>query len=158
MADPFAGRYPRMYRTGDLVRLRSDGELEYVGGRTTRSNARPPHRAGRSGAALLALPGISRCAVVVHERSSDDRRLIGYVVPTDPVASVSPAAVRAALADALPAPMVPSAVVVLAQLPVTPHGKLDRAAFPLPETDAPVGDRRAPLPRRRRRCARCSPR
>ncbi|MYS79145.1 non-ribosomal peptide synthetase [Embleya scabrispora] len=145
VADPFGRAGTRMYRTGDLVRLRSDGELEYVGRADHQIKLRG-HRIepGEVEAALLALPGISRCAVVVHERSSDDRRLIGYVVPTGPVASVSPAAVRAALADALPAPMVPSAVVVLAQLPVTPHGKLDRAALPPPETDAPVGDRRAP--------------
>ncbi|WP_406006001.1 non-ribosomal peptide synthase/polyketide synthase [Streptomyces sp. NBC_00637] len=129
VADPYAGEPgSRMYRTGDLVRRRPDGILDYLG-RTDRQVKLRGNRIepGEIEAALTRHPAVARGAVVVR-----DRRLVAYAVPVAG-ATVDVAELRAALADALPAPLVPEAYVLLADLPLTPSGKLDQAALPAPE-------------------------
>ncbi|MFG3027365.1 non-ribosomal peptide synthase/polyketide synthase [Streptomyces sp. NPDC048253] len=131
VADPYAGEPgARMYRTGDLVRRRPDGTLDYLG-RTDRQVKLRGNRVelGEIEAALTRHPAVARGAVVVR-----DQRLVAYAVPAAKTA-VDPAELRAALADALPAPLVPEAYVVLADLPLTPSGKLDQAALPAPEAE-----------------------
>ncbi|GGW03189.1 hypothetical protein GCM10010230_37770 [Streptomyces narbonensis] len=144
VADPFGAPGERMYRTGDLVRRRADGAVEYLG-RTDRQVKIRGNRIepGEIETALAALPGVARAAVVVR-----DGALVGYAVP-DAGAAPESGALHAALVDALPAPMVPGAVVVLAELPLTPSGKLDQNALPAPEA-APRADGRAPRDERER--------
>src|SRR6202022_2284673 len=93
---------------------------------------------GEVQAVLSGLAGVAQAVVLAREDRPGDKRLVGYVTGT-----ADPAEVRTALAERLPAYMVPAAVVVLAALPLTPNGKLDTRALPAPEyTD---GDRyRAP--------------
>src|SRR5262249_4530024 len=67
-------------------------------------------------------------AVVVREDRPGDRRLVGYAV-----ASASPDELRDHLAAVLPDYLVPSAVVVLDEFPLTPNGKLDQRALPPPD-------------------------
>ncbi|MGA5063903.1 amino acid adenylation domain-containing protein [Streptomyces exfoliatus] len=138
VADPFGGAGERMYRTGDLVRRRADGAVEYLG-RTDRQVKIRGNRIelGEIETALAALPGVARAAVVVREGA-----LVGYAVPA-PGAAPAADDLHAALGDALPAAMVPSAVVVLAELPLTPSGKLDQNALPAPGA-APRAGGRAP--------------
>ncbi|WP_201009294.1 phosphopantetheine-binding protein, partial [Kitasatospora sp. Root187] len=83
--------------------------------------------------AIGRFPGISQSAVVVREDQPGDKRLVAYVVTDRPV---DPAAVRAFVAERLPEYMVPSAVVLLDALPMTPTGKLDRRALPAPDHTA----------------------
>ncbi|MBK3570892.1 non-ribosomal peptide synthetase, partial [Streptomyces sp. MBT62] len=138
VADPYATEPgARMYRTGDLVRRRPDGTIDYLG-RTDRQVKLRGNRVelGEIEAELTGLPTVARGAVVIR-----DQRLVAYAVPAAG-AVVDPAALRAALADALPAPLVPEAYVVLADLPLTPSGKLDQAALPAPEAER--AERRAP--------------
>ncbi|MFE7932588.1 non-ribosomal peptide synthase/polyketide synthase [Streptomyces sp. NPDC057456] len=138
VADPYADEPgARMYRTGDLVRRRPDGVLDYLG-RTDRQVKLRGNRVepGEIEAALTRHPAVARGAVVVR-----DGRLVAYAVPAAGTA-VDPAELRAALADALPAPLVPEAYVVLADLPLTPSGKLDQAALPAPEAER--AERREP--------------
>ncbi|MGW5637254.1 amino acid adenylation domain-containing protein, partial [Streptomyces sp. NPDC003832] len=126
-ADPYGPRGSRMYRTGDLVRRRPDGVIEYLG-RTDRQVKLRGNRIepGEIEAALTRLPAVAGAAVTVR-----DNALVAYVVPAAG-AETEPAALRDALADALPTAMVPTAYVVLDALPLTPSGKLDRGALPAP--------------------------
>ena len=79
-------------------------------------------------AALAGLDGVEQAVVIAREDRPGDKRLVGYVTGT-----VDPAGMRGALAERLPAYMVPAAVVVLAALPLTVNGKLDTRALPAPE-------------------------
>ncbi|MFE5976169.1 amino acid adenylation domain-containing protein [Streptomyces sp. NPDC056460] len=144
VADPFGAPGERMYRTGDLVRRRADGAVEYLG-RTDRQVKIRGNRVelGEIETALAALTGVARAAVIVR-----DGALVGYAVPA-PGAAPASEALHTALTEALPAAMVPSAVVVLAELPLTPSGKLDQNALPAPET-APRSAGRPPRDDRER--------
>ncbi|WP_406151206.1 amino acid adenylation domain-containing protein [Streptomyces sp. NBC_01012] len=124
VADPFGAPGDRMYRTGDLARWVPDRGLVY-GGRGDGQIKIRGHRVetGEVEAALAAVPGVTAAAARVLSS-----RLIGYIVS----ASVDGDQARAHLAERLPDHMVPAAVVVLPELPVTPNGKLDRAALPAP--------------------------
>ncbi|MGJ5218951.1 phosphopantetheine-binding protein, partial [Bradyrhizobium oligotrophicum] len=79
--------------------------------------------------------------VVVAQDLSGSRHLVGYVSGDDALDS---AALRAALASALPDTMVPSRVMVLPNLPLTPNGKIDRKALPLPDARPAEAQRVAP--------------
>jgi amino acid adenylation domain-containing protein/non-ribosomal peptide synthase protein (TIGR01720 family) len=129
-ADPYGPPGSRMYRTGDLVRRRPDGVIEYLG-RTDRQVKLRGNRIepGEIEAALTRLPAVARAAVTVR-----DNALVAYVVPSAD-ASPDPARLREALAAALPAALVPASCAVLADLPLTPSGKLDRNALPAPQAE-----------------------
>ena len=79
-------------------------------------------------AALAGLDGVEQAVVIAREDRPGDKRLVGYVTGT-----ADPAEMRAALAERLPAYMVPAAVVVIDALPLTVNGKLDTRALPAPE-------------------------
>ncbi|OLR93037.1 non-ribosomal peptide synthetase [Actinokineospora bangkokensis] len=122
----------RWYRTGDLVRRRSDGVLEFLGRVDRQVKVRGVRvEPGEVEAVLLAHPLVAAAAVVAR-REGEHVELAAYVVPT-PGAVVHPEALRDHVADRLPAAMVPAAVVALAELPLTVHGKLDHAALPSPD-------------------------
>ncbi|MFD5626604.1 non-ribosomal peptide synthase/polyketide synthase [Streptomyces sp. NPDC127072] len=150
VADPYGGPGERMYRTGDLVRRRADGTVEYLG-RTDRQVKLRGNRIepGEIEAALVRRPAVAQAAVTVREQ-----RLVAYVVPVpaagpDDAPGIDTAALRAAMAESLPAQLVPDAYVVLDALPLTPSGKLDRAALPAPEAER-AATRRAPSGERER--------
>ncbi len=128
-----------MYRTGDLVWWGADGQLRYLGRADEQVKIRGYRiELGEVQAALAGCDGVEQAVVIAREDRPGDKRLVGYVTGT-----ADPAEIRAALAERLPAYMVPAAVVVIDALPLTPNGKLDTRALPAPEyTD---GDRyRAP--------------
>ncbi|WP_409495449.1 non-ribosomal peptide synthase/polyketide synthase [Amycolatopsis sp. cmx-11-12] len=142
VADQFGEPGQRLYRTGDLVRRRADGELEYLG-RTDRQVKIRGNRIelGEIEAVLAAQPDVTAATVVAK-----DGALVGYVA-----GGADPERLRAAVSEALPAPMVPNSFVVLDEFPLTPSGKLDVRALPAPEiglpATAPENDRERALAR-----------
>ncbi|MEV0246180.1 amino acid adenylation domain-containing protein [Nocardia sp. NPDC050712] len=128
--DPFAADGARMYRTGDLVWRRRDGQLQYLGRGDHQVKIRGVRiELGEVEAALAACDGVRRAAANVRRDSAGTARLVGYVVP-EPGRTITD--LRPELRKRLPAQLVPSDVVVIAAVPLTPNGKLDRAALPAP--------------------------
>ncbi|MER7491263.1 non-ribosomal peptide synthase/polyketide synthase [Streptomyces pharetrae] len=133
VAHPSGPPGARLYRTGDLVRRRADGELEFLGRVDRQVKVRGFRiEPGEIEAALIHHPEVREAVVVVRDEEPARGRLIGYVTPADLARRPEPARLRAALAAALPAHMVPSAVVVLDALPLTPQHKIDLRALPAP--------------------------
>ncbi|MCF4140752.1 phosphopantetheine-binding protein [Streptomyces sp. Tue 6430] len=94
---------------------------------------------------LTGHPGVAQAAAVVRENQDGDKRIVGYVMP-GPGAAGDEAGVRALLAELpgylrgrLPDYMVPSAVIPLSEIPLTPNGKLDRGALPAEDTHTEAG-------------------
>jgi amino acid adenylation domain-containing protein len=135
--DPFAPQPgARLYRTGDLARWLPGGILEFLGRRDQQVKIRGFRiEPGEIETALGMHPAV-RESVVVAREGGGGKRLVAYVVfadGTDGTEGAGSAGLRAFLAERLPEHMIPSAFVVLAALPLSPNGKVDRAALPLPE-------------------------
>ncbi|HKV07841.1 MAG TPA: amino acid adenylation domain-containing protein, partial [Thermoanaerobaculia bacterium] len=134
--NPFTGRPgDRIYRTGDLGRYLPNGEVTFAGRADQQVKIRGFRiELGEIEAALGRLPGVREAVVVARQDGADpaSRRLVAYVVGETAVD------LRQALAAKLPAYMVPSAVVFLDRMPVTPNGKVDRRALPVPEAGLPA--------------------
>jgi amino acid adenylation domain-containing protein len=123
----------RRYRTGDRVRLRPDGELEFAGRGDDQLSIRGFRvEPGEVTTALTAHPGIAAGVAVGVGAEGPDPRLVAYVVAAagEPPYRTD---LEVFLGGLLPAHMVPSEYVWLDELPLTPHGKLDRDALPAPE-------------------------
>lgn len=127
--DPFtlqAGR--RMYRTGDLARWREDEELEFI----VRTDDQVKIRGyrielGEIEAALNSHTQVKQSAVIIREDKKGDKQLAGYVVGAE---RTSPAELKRHLRKRLPEYMVPEAILVLKEMPVTVNGKIDRKKLP----------------------------
>jgi len=140
--NPFAaadgtGAGSRLYRTGDLALLRNDGDLEFRGRADDQVKVRGFRiELGEIEAVLRRQAGVRDAVVAVREDSPGQKRLVAYVVPAgEPAPSISD--LRQALKESLPDYMVPAAFVVLAALPMTPSGKVNRRALPAPDMGRP---------------------
>jgi amino acid adenylation domain-containing protein len=135
VADPFTDRpNARLYRTGDLARWRADGTLEFLGRLDHQVKVRGFRiELGEIEASLARHPAVREVVVVAREDRRGDPRLVAYVASPD---GPSPLELRAFVARWLPEYMVPETVVVLAALPLTANGKIDRRALPEPELPA----------------------
>jgi amino acid adenylation domain-containing protein/non-ribosomal peptide synthase protein (TIGR01720 family)/FkbM family methyltransferase len=136
LPDPFSATPgARMYRSGDRARWRADGRLEYVGRTDFQVKIRGFRiEPGEVEAVLAAHPALRSAVVVARQEAGGDTRLVAYAVPAEGAAP-APAELLAWLGGRLPEYMVPVAAVVLPAWPLTPNGKVDRAALPAPETD-----------------------
>jgi amino acid adenylation domain-containing protein len=118
----------RLYRTGDRVRWHRDGcdgQLHYLGRTDQQVNIRGYRiEPAEIEAALTGHPAVFEAVVTVL-----DGRLVAYV-GADPALGASE--LRAYLAERLPGYLVPASYHLMAELPRTPNGKLDRAALPAP--------------------------
>jgi len=138
--DPYASSAgARMYRTGDLARWTADGTLEFLGRRDHQVKIRG-HRIelGAVEAALCAVPGI-QAAVVLPDNAMTT--LTAFAVGQPGTAAGT---VRALLADRLPEVMVPAAIHLLAEFPLTINGKVDRAKLAPPEQAPQPAPEQAP--------------
>ncbi|WP_327072450.1 amino acid adenylation domain-containing protein [Kitasatospora purpeofusca] len=153
LPDPFGEPGTRMYRTGDLVRWRADGRLDFLGRTDHQVKVRGFRiELGEIESALSAHPDAARAVVTVREDRPGQRTLVGYLVPR-PDTAPDPVAVRAALAAELPPYLVPAAVVVLAELPLTANGKVDRDRLPAPGFAPGAGSGRPRTPVEETLCA-----
>ena len=156
--DPFSDDPDaRMYRTGDLGRWRADGAIEYLGRNDFQVKIRGFRiELGEIEARLAELPAVREVVVVArasgqngedasgvsgNNDSTSDKRLVAYWVAREGLAEVdvpTVEALREHLRAELPTYMVPSAFVKLDAMPLTPNGKVDRKALPVPDADALV--------------------
>ena len=132
VADPYAEPGSRMYRSGDLARWRDDGQLELLGRADSQVKIRGFRvELGEIESALLKQEGIEQAAVVPSGDAPGSQYLAAYLVCRAGF-EPDPKALRRALARALPEYMIPAAFLSLAALPLSPNGKLDRRALPVP--------------------------
>ncbi|PPJ39467.1 non-ribosomal peptide synthetase [Nocardia nova] len=137
----------RMYRTGDVVRWSADGAIEHLG----RSDFQVKIRGlrielGEIDSVLAGQGSVGYSATIGYRPDSGAQSLVSYVVAA-PGNSIDTAALTEYLADRVPSYMVPSSIVVLDRIPLTPTGKLDRRALPEPvfADDAPYRPPRTPI-------------
>ncbi len=136
----------RLYRTGDLARFLADGRLECLGRRDHQVKIRGVRiEPGEIEAVLRRHPAVVEAAVLVDGRADRDRTLVAYVAAGG--RETSPGDLRGFVAAVLPAAMVPSVVVVLAALPRTAQGKVDRAALAQIRPEATAATSRGEAPR-----------
>lgn len=150
----------RLYRTGDLARYHGDGAIEFLGRLDHQVKLRGFRiELGEIETTLLEHPAVRSCLVLAHTNTVGDTRLIAYVVPDErhaaqgtprPDSEEQPSGVRWAQAggelkaalrlhvqERLPDYMVPSAFVMLDEMPLLPSGKVNRAALPQAEITRP---------------------
>ncbi|HEY0782588.1 MAG TPA: amino acid adenylation domain-containing protein, partial [Thermoanaerobaculia bacterium] len=132
----------RLYRTGDRVRTLPSGRIEFLGRLDRQVKIRGFRiEPGEVEAVLAQHPGVREAAVVVRAESGTAAaggRLVAYVARKPEGERADSPALRDFLASRLPEHMVPTAFVHLDALPLTPQGKVDRAALPAPAAPAPA--------------------
>jgi amino acid adenylation domain-containing protein/FkbM family methyltransferase len=132
--DPF-GPKPgaRLYQTGDRSRYASDGNIEYLGRIDHQVKIRGFRvELGEVEAALAQHPSVQDSVVTMREDTPGNKRLVAYVIP-EPEVNTSTGEWRDFLRIKLPEYMVPSAFVLLDELPLTANGKIDLLALPIPD-------------------------
>ena len=138
LADPFAADAgARMYKTGDLGRWQSDETIEFVGRNDFQVKIRGFRiELGEIEARLAEHAGVQEAVVIAREDTPGDKRLVAYYTAADTNGQRNGAVeFRSHLSGKLPGYMLPAAYVRLTSMPLTPNGKLDRKALPLPEGD-----------------------
>ncbi|WDF48936.1 amino acid adenylation domain-containing protein [Paenibacillus sp. KACC 21273] len=130
----------RIYRTGDLVRWLPNGQLEYLGRIDHQVKIRGYRiELGEIESKLVNHPQIQEATVIVHELQGE-KTMCAYITLADKESirdqsNISSNQWRQYMQEQLPAYMVPAHIVLLEEFPLTPNGKIDRKALPLPDTE-----------------------
>jgi acyl carrier protein len=121
-----------MYKTGDRARYLSDYSIEILG-RTDYQVKINGHRIelGEIESVLMQHPSIHEAIVITRTETSGEKRLVTYFVPVNDK-SYDVDELRDFIRKKLPAYMIPVVFIQLDSLPLTPHGKIDRNALPVP--------------------------
>jgi len=138
LPNPFDGT--RLFKTGDCVQMLPDGQIAFLGRFDEQIKIRGFRiEPNEIVAALNQHPAVSQSVVVAREISCGDRQLVAYFVPkAGHLATVSE--LRDFLGARLPAYMVPAMYVTIEAVPLTPNGKVDRAALPAPDASNTLGE------------------
>jgi amino acid adenylation domain-containing protein len=146
--DPFSqDRGAHLYRTGDVARYLPGGEIEYLGRIDHQVKIRGMRiELGEIEAVLGEHEAVRQAVIIAREDTPGDKQLVAYIVSEgEQVPSVS--VLRHFLKEKLPEHMVPSAFVVLEKLPLSPNGKIDRKALPVPANLRPQSESSYVAPR-----------
>ena len=139
IADPFSSEPgARMYATGDRVRYLRDGNIEFLG-RTDNQVKIRGYRVelDEIASVLRSHPAVRDAVCILREDAPGDKRIAAYVEMDNPGSGKLD--LRPYLEQHLPAYAIPSAIVAVDAFPVTPNGKVDRAALPTPGSGRPDG-------------------
>ncbi|CAH3345786.1 Enterobactin synthase component F [Citrobacter freundii] len=146
IADPFSVG-ERMYRTGDVARWLENGAVEYLGRSDDQLKIRGQRiELGEIDRVMQQLPDVEHAvahACVFNQAAAtggDARQLVGYLVSQSGL-PLDTAVLRERLREKLPAHMVPTVLLQLAELPLSANGKLDRKALPMPQLTSRVSGR-----------------
>jgi amino acid adenylation domain-containing protein/thioester reductase-like protein len=132
-------KFNRLYKTGDLARISRDGNIEFLGRIDNQVKVRGFRiELGEIEAVLNQHPGVRESVVLAREDVPGDKRLVAYAVPNRDLAPTINE-LRDFLKETLPEYMVPSAFVLLKELPLSPNGKVDRRSLRAPEQVRPEG-------------------
>ncbi|WP_442936358.1 non-ribosomal peptide synthetase [Nostoc sp.] len=136
-----------IYKTGDLGRWLPDGNIEFLGRIDHQVKIRGFRvELGEIETFLCQHPNVRENVVVVRQDEPGNLQLVAYVVAkTEPVPSISE--LRSFLKEKLPDHMLPSAFMMLENLPLAPSGKVDRKALPKPDNLRPELETAYVLPR-----------
>ena len=132
----------RLYRTGDLARYLPDGNIEFLGRADFQVKIRGFRvELGEIETVIREFQGVRDVITIVREDQPGDKRLVAYVQPDESGGVgdwvLKPQVIRDFLSEKLPQYMVPSVFVQIDQMPLTPSGKVDRRALPVPEGGQP---------------------
>ncbi len=137
----------RLYKTGDLARYLPDGNIEFLGRIDHQVKIRGFRiELGEIESVLGEHSGVRHTVVVAREDTPGDKRLAAYIVPV-PGRALDTSELRHYLKETLPDYMVPPAFVIMDALPLTPTGKVDRKALPVPDQQHIARDTGAVKPR-----------
>ncbi|MCH0538727.1 amino acid adenylation domain-containing protein [Streptomyces sp. MUM 203J] len=137
--DPVSGE--QLYLTGDQGRVLPDGNIEFLGRDDFQVKVNG-HRIelGEIDAALGREPAVREGVATVRSAGTGGSSLIAHVVPAH--GEVDGEELRRNLAATLPPYMVPTAIHLVPELPLTANGKVDRKALTATEpVSQPVGAR-----------------
>ncbi|WP_310484500.1 amino acid adenylation domain-containing protein [Chamaesiphon sp. VAR_48_metabat_403] len=124
----------RLYKTGDRARYLPDGNIEFLGRIDNQVKIRGFRiELGEVEATLANHPSVREVKVIVREDRPGDKRLVAYIIAR--ANQISDRDLRAFLLARLPDYLIPSAFVPIDLFPLTPNGKVDRGALPIPTTD-----------------------
>ena len=132
----------RLYKTGDLARYLPDGNIEYIGRVDNQVKIRGFRiELSEIEAVLSQYPHVKQVMVITSEDASGDKQLIAYIV-SDAEENPSISNLRQFLKEKLPKYMVPATFMYLNAFPLTPNGKIDRRALPVPDLNKTAMDNR----------------
>ncbi len=134
LPDPFTDiKGSRMYRTGDTARYLNDGTIEFIGRVDYQVKIRGFRiELGEIEAQINSLPNVKNSVVIASKDNSGNERLIAYFISDEK--NIDAEKLKNKLREKLPEYMIPYAIVLLDEFPLTPNGKIDRKNLPLPDT------------------------
>jgi acyl carrier protein len=135
---PMSGTFERLFRTGDLARRLPDGQLAFLGRADDQIKIRGFRIEPEEIASVLNRHPLVISSAVIAREVSSEKRLVAYIVAVEG-AELRDEDLRELLNRHLPDYMVPSAFVLMSRIPITPNGKLDKAALPQPTDQNQVG-------------------